>query len=412
MLAHYGIEALVTLYKFTFATIITFTPLSFIKYIIKKKFANGDVNILHLDDVKKGDTKGPKPYDIIVNDNRFFRALAKNVTLGFGESYMNGWFDCNDICEMATRFQRHNSLPLPDKIIHRLRNMVNHQTPGFLSAKVIDDHYDLGNELYINMLDSSMAYTCGYWKDANSLNEAQINKLDLIARKLKLEPGMKVLDLGCGFGSLCKHLAENYQVSCVGYTLAKEQVKYADSSLKDLPIEIRCEDYRNASKTGEKFDRVVSVGFFEAVGIHNFRTYFEVVDKCLIDNGISLLHTIVARDMMIPKAAEFGDKYLFPGGMVPHPQDLHTYSDGLLVVEDIQNFGAYYTPTLQAWHFNFKSSWSKLKDKYGPMQNGRFYRMWEWYLLWSAALFNSRSLMLYHVVYSKKGIMGGYESVR
>lgn len=412
MLAHYGIEALVGIYKLTIATIVTFTPLKIIEYIVKAKFAKGNINILSLEDVKKDSSIEPKPYDIVVNDKRFFRHFAKCATVGFGEGYMNGWFDCKDICGMATQFLRNNKVPITDLTVSKLRNTVNHQTTGFLSARVIDDHYDLGNDLYTNMLQSNMVYTCAYWKDAKNLEEAQINKLDLIARKLQLEPGMTVLDLGCGFGSLCKYFAEKYKVSCVGYTLAKEQVKYANSVLKDLPVEIRCEDYRNAAKTGEKFDRVVSVGFFEAIGVHNFRTYFEVVEKCMKDDGLSLLHTITARDQGIPKAGEFGEKYIFPGGMVPHPEDFQMYSEGLLVIEDIQNFGAYYTPTLQAWHTNFKTNWSKLEDSYGQRLNGRFYRMWEWYLLWSAALFNSRVLMLYQVVQSKKGIAGGYESVR
>jgi cyclopropane-fatty-acyl-phospholipid synthase len=279
------------------------------------------------------------------------------------------------------------------------------------SLEVAEIHYDLGNDLYTAMLGSTMNYTCAYWKkDTKTLDEAQINKMDLIARKLKLKPGMKVLDIGCGFGSMAKYLAENYKVSVVGYTISKEQIDFARKQCKGLNVEFFLEDYRNAVGV---FDRVYSIGIFEHVGVHNYREYFEVAHRCLTDDGIHLLHTIGLRDNRCPKTHEWVNTYIFPGGELPFPEDIFTYSSGLFMCEDLHNIGYSYSLTLQAWLKNFEAHWEEeLKPKYDGMVNGRFYRMWIIYLSFSIACFESRRLNLYQVVQSKRGLPGGYDSVR
>jgi cyclopropane-fatty-acyl-phospholipid synthase len=280
------------------------------------------------------------------------------------------------------------------------------------SLEVAEIHYDLGNDLYIAMLGSTMNYTCAYWKeDTKTLDEAQINKMDLIACKLKLKPGMTVLDIGCGFGTMAKYLCENYKVSVVGYTISKEQVTYAREQCKGLPdIEFILEDYRNAEGV---FDRVYSIGFFEHVGVHNYREYFEVVHRCLKDDGIHLLHTIGLRDNRHSKTHQWVNTYIFPGGELPYPEDIFTYSSGLFMCEDLHNIGYAYSLTLRAWLKNFEANWeNNLKPKYNTMVNGQFYRMWIIYLSYAIAAFETRRFNLYQVVQSKRGLQGGYVSVR
>lgn len=284
------------------------------------------------------------------------------------------------------------------------------QAMGKKSREVVELHYNLGSDLYENFLDKYMQYSCGYWKpDTKTLEEAQINKLDLIARKLKLKPGMTVLDLGSGFGGLAKYLAENYKVSVVGYNISEEMVAYAKKLCEGLPCEFRLDDYRNA--TG-KYDRVLSVGFFEHVGQENYREYFEVAERCLKDDGLLLTHTITCRDRDVPRTTPWIYKYIFPGGLLPYPDELFTSAEGLFMVEDTHNIGYSYAKTLNAWRDNFNRNWPELKSKYGELFHGKFFRLWNFYLASCGGFFTVRVTNLYQVVYSKKGVKGGYESVR
>jgi cyclopropane-fatty-acyl-phospholipid synthase len=275
-----------------------------------------------------------------------------------------------------------------------------------LSKRVAEEHYDLGNDLYAAFLDETMTYTCAYWKpDTRTLKDAQIAKLDLIARKLKLKPGLKVLEIGCGFGGAAKYMAENYGVSVVGYNISVEQVKIARERTKGLPIEIRVEDYRNAN---EKFDRIFSVGFFEAVGSHNFRAYFEVCDRCLKDDGIMLLHTITCSTTRMLRAGGWLNKYIFPGGELPFTYELVTEADPMFRVEDMHNMGDSYAKTLKVWNDNFNRAWPELKPKYDSYFGGKFKRCWNNYLQVCRACFDAGSVSLIQVVYTRDGVKGGY----
>jgi len=326
---------------------------------------------------------------------------------------MDGWWDA-DIRAVFNSMgsnipsSKYDILSILEEKIQLARNQQTREK----ATEVIDQHYDLGNELYINMLDKSMNYTCAYWKDVkdeDNLEQTQINKMDLIARKLKLKPGMKVLDIGCGFGSMAKYLAENYQVSVVGYTLSKQQMEFANKSTEGLSCEFRLEDYRNAH---EKFDRVYSIGFFEAVGRHNFREYFEVVHRCLADDGIHLLHSITLRDHSIFSCGDWIDKWIFPNGVLPYPDEYFTCSDGLFFVEDVQNLGPNYAKTLAVWHKRFNKNWPKIQDEFAPKFDGKFFRMWNYYLQYCAAAFDCRNLNIYQVVMTKKGLKEGYDAPR
>jgi cyclopropane-fatty-acyl-phospholipid synthase len=265
-------------------------------------------------------------------------------------------------------------------------------------------HYDLGNRLFEAMLDSRMNYTCGYWKNAKNLDEAQLHKLELTCQKLLLKPGMRMLDIGCGFGALAKYAAENYGVKVVGVTISKEQRDYAQQNCAGLPVEIRFQDYRDVN---EKFDRIASLGMFEHVGHLNYRTYMNVANKCLSDDGIFLLHTIGSKVSSVA-SDEWISKYIFPNGMLPSIPQIGNAAEGLFVMEDWHNFGADYDKTLMAWYANFNHHWDQLKSYYDE----RFYRMWKYYLLSCAGLFRARYTQLWQIVFTKQGILGGYQSPR
>ena len=274
--------------------------------------------------------------------------------------------------------------------------------------EVGEKHYDIGNDLYRAMLDKRMTYTCGYWKNAKTLDKAQEDKLDLVCKKINLKPGMKVLDIGCGWGSFAKFAAEKYKVKVVGITISKEQVKLGNEICKGLPVEIRFEDYRDLN---EKFDRIVSLGMFEHVGPKNYREYMEIVSRCLKDGGLFLLHTIGSAEI-IKALNAWIIKYIFPNGVVPSMENIVKSIDRLFVMEDWHNFGAYYDKTLMAWYSNFVKGWPKLHKEHSEKYDDRFYRMWTYYLLSCAGGFRARKIQLWQIVLSKNGVPGGYKSFR
>jgi cyclopropane-fatty-acyl-phospholipid synthase len=364
---------------------------------VKALFAKADVQI-----------NGTRPWDIQVHDERFYQRVLSDGTLGVGESYMDGWWDCEDMVEMSFRTQRaglENKLKRNWKFLLAIvqAKLFNLQTRKH-ARRDIKHHYDIGNDLYTLMLDKRMTYTCAYWKNANTLDKAQEAKLDLVCKKIGLKKGMRVLDIGCGFGSFAKYAAQKYGVSVVGITISNEQLKLARELCKGLPIEIRFQDYRDIN---EKFDRIVSIGMFEAVGYKNFREYMRVAHRCLKDDGLFLLHTI-GSNVTIKRATPWVDKYIFPGAVIPSIAQIGESIERLFVMEDWHNFGNYYATTTLAWWNNFNKAWPKLKDKYGE----RFYKMWKFYLLMGSGIAKAREVGLWQIVMSKKGIVGGYQSIR
>jgi len=340
---------------------------------------------------------GSAPHDIVVHDRRFYARVARDASLGLGESYMDGWWDCPAIDQMIARIHRaklaeavRGSWKLTAAALRaRLFNLQSRKR----AFEVGERHYDIGNDLYRAMLDARMVYTCAYWNGATTLEEAQEAKLDLVCRKLGLQPGMRVLELGCGWGSFAKFAAEKYGVSVTGYSVSKEQIALGRELCAGLPVNLRLDDYRNAAG---KFDRVVSIGIMEHVGPKNYRTYMEVADRCLAPGGMSFVHTIgccVSDALCDP----WTHKYIFPNGQVPSVAQLAKAMERLFVIDDVHNIGPHYDPTLMAWHARFTAAWSKLRAYYDE----RFYRMWTYYLLMSAAAFRARYLQLYQIVMTR-----------
>jgi cyclopropane-fatty-acyl-phospholipid synthase len=256
------------------------------------------------------------------------------------------------------------------------------------------------------MLDRRMQYTCGYWKGASTLDQAQEAKLHLICRKLQLQPGMTLLELGGGFGGLAHFAASEYGCQVVSYNISREQVLYGRDLCKGLPVRFEHHDYRQAARELNQFDRVVSVGLCEHIGHKNFRSFMQLAHDRLKDQGLFLLHTIGANESY-SYTDPWINKYIFPNGLVPSMAQLTTAWEGLWVAEDWHNFGPDYDKTLMAWWQNFEQAWPKLRLTLGD----RFYRMWKYYLMCSAGSFRARRLQLWQIVLSK-GDIPAYTPVR
>jgi cyclopropane-fatty-acyl-phospholipid synthase len=351
---------------------------------------------------------GSKPRDIQVNDRDFYSRVLSGGPLGLGEAYMDGLWDCAALDELIYQLLRadleHRIRPLKLLVPVIWAKLVNLQSPR-RAFRIGEQHYDIGNDLYQLMLDQRMAYTCGYWKDADNLDAAQEAKLDLICRKIGLQAGMRVLDMGCGWGSFAGFAAERYGVEVVGVTVSKEQIEYGRQRYRDLNVDLRFQDYREVN---ERFDRVVSIGMLEHVGPKNYRTFMRVVQRCLEDDGLHLLHTIGTNTRALA-VDPWTNKYIFPGGVLPVLQQLAVASEGIFVLEDLHNIGTHYDPTLMAWMANVDKHRKELENL-GYDQ--RFYRMWRYYLLGAAGSDRARRNQLWQIVYSKKGLDGGYASIR
>jgi cyclopropane-fatty-acyl-phospholipid synthase len=351
---------------------------------------------------------GNQPWDIQINNEQFYQRVLSDGSLGLGESYMDGWWDCENLDDFFCRIipsQPEDKIKKNWKLLfHILGAAIVNKGSKSRAFQIGERHYDIGNELYKNMLDRRMVYSCAYWKEAENLHDAQEAKLGLICRKLGIRPGDRILDIGCGWGSFAKYAAEEYGVEVVGITVSKEQAELGKESCKRLPIEIRLQDYRDVD---ERFDHVVSVGMFEHVGCKNYRTYMKAVHHCLKDEGLFLLHTIGNKQTGIANDLWF-ERYIFPNYFIPSKQQINAAIERLFVVEDWHDFGADYDATLIAWFKNFDASWDKLKERYGE----RFYRMWKYYLLSCAGAFRSRYMQVWQIVLSKNGVPGGYRSVR
>lgn len=358
-----------------------------LRYRIESLLGQADVSI-----------NGHRPWDIHVKNEQFFQRVMAQGSLGFGESYMDGWWEAESVDQLVSRLL---SARLDDKFksiilfLDALKAKILNCQSLKRAYQVGEKHYNIGNDLYQQMLDERMIYSCAYWSRAQTLDEAQENKLDLTCRKLHLEPGHKVLDIGCGWGGTARFMAERYGVEVVGITISTAQAELARENCRGLPIDIRVQDYRELS--GE-FDRIVSIGMFEHVGYKNYHTYFEKVAELLKGNGLFLLHTI-GGNTPAHRTDPWIDRYIFPNGMLPSAQQVSRSFEGLMVLEDWHSFGPDYDRTLMAWHKNFCDNWGKLQGSYSD----KFKRMWEYYLLACAGAFRARENQLWQIVLSKNG---------
>lgn len=354
-----------------------------VKERVQKIFSLADIRI-----------DGDREWDITVNNDHFYARLLRLGSLGLGESYMDGWWVCRALDQFFSRILEagiDEKAPWDWRSLVRyvIARSINRQTRS-RAKQVAEQHYDLGNELYQNMLDHRMVYTCARWAHASNLDEAQELKLDFVCRKLDLQPGMKLLDIGCGWGSLAKFAAENYGAKVLGITLSRQQMQLAQFLCEGLPIEIRLQDYRDVDGT---FDRIASLGMFEHVGYKNYRKFFEVAQRSLRPGGFFFLSTIGA-NRSAHTTDPWVDKYIFPNSHCPSAMQITAGIEGLFVLEDWENWAPDYHRTIMAWFHNFQKHWRSLRPRYDE----RFYRMWEYYLMLAAACFRSRKNQVWQIL--------------
>jgi cyclopropane-fatty-acyl-phospholipid synthase len=346
---------------------------------------------------------GDRPWDIQVHDRRFFSRVLASGTLGFGESYMDGWWDCDALDEMCCRAIRAG---LEKRFEFRLANvwalltavLANQQTLR-RSRKVGRVHYDLSNDFFEAMLDPNMQYSCALFAEGDDLAAAQLRKLDWICERLRLRPGLRLLDIGCGWGGLARHAARQYGCQVVGITISQEQFCYAQRWCRGLDVEIQLRDYREVT---ERFDRVVSVGMVEHVGYKNYRTYMRAAARSLDEDGLFLCQGI-CRNSSVVGGDPWIKRYIFPNSMLPSLARLTRAAEGVFIVEDVKNIGPNYDPTLLAWEENFRRAWPRFADRYGE----RFRRMWRFYLLSCAGAFRARTLQVFSILFSKESAAMG-----
>ena len=328
---------------------------------------------------------GSHPWDMHVSNNRLYSRVMRSGSLGLGESYVDGWWDCDALDQFFTRvlcadLDQNPLWGWQTVLEHLIAVGINQQTRS-RATRVARQHYDLGNELYECMLDRRMVYSCARWENATGLDEAQKAKLDFVCRKLRLQPGMTLLDIGCGWGGLVKYAAQTHGVKVVGITLSRQQMTLAQEVCKGLPVEIRLQDYRDIDET---FDRVASLGMFEHVGYKNYRTFFEAAHRSLRPGGFFFLSTIGCNSSTYV-TDPWIDKYIFPNSYLPSAALISKAMEGLFVLENWENWARDYDRTIMAWFQNFQQHWKNLEARYGP----RFYRMWKYYLMGTAASFRA-----------------------
>ena len=352
---------------------------------------------------------GNQPSDIQVFDDRFYQRVISQGTMGLGESYMDQWWDCPRLDEFVCKVLRAglDENFVTYKLVGMYLQAVLFNLQSISRAFIVGKkHYDLGNQLFELMLDKRMVYSSGYWKTASNLDEAQEAKLELTCQKLHLKPGMRILDIGCGWGGFCKYAAEKYGAQLVGISVSQNQLDFARKICQGLPIELRFQDYRKVD-TKEKFDRIVSIGQMEHVGYKNYYTFMKMFSQCLKEDGLLLVST-TGKSITGYIGDPWMEKYIFPNGLVPSITQLAEASEKFFVMEDWHNFGIYYDITLMAWYDNFNKNWDKIKGQF----DDRFYRQWKFYLLSCAGAFRARKMQNWQIVFSPTGVPGGYTSIR
>lgn len=349
---------------------------------------------------------GDNAWDIQVHNPDLFKRVIGQGSLGLGEAYMEGWWDAEQLDEffyrvLVARLQS-KVTTVRDKLFYLYAHLINRQT-GKKAFEVGEQHYDVGNDLYERMLDKRMMYSCGYWQDAKDLDQAQEHKLELICRKLKLEPGLKVLDIGCGWGGAARYMAENYDVEVVGISVSKEQIVLANELSEGLNVRYEFADYRDLD---EEFDRIYSIGMFEHVGYKNYDTFFQVAHRCLKDGGLFLLHTI-GFQYTSEKVDPWIERYIFPNSILPSAELIGKHSSSYFKLEDWHNFGPDYTKTLMAWDENACNAWPELVG-----YDEEFQRKWHYYLMVCAATFRACNNHLWQIVFTKGEKLEPYQAVR
>ncbi len=348
---------------------------------------------------------GSNPWDIKINYNYIvplYYRIIRYHSLGLGEAYMDKWWTCESPEDFYTKLLQSNK----EKELKNLRTFMAFLKSYFFnlqsgkgSHSVIEKHYNLPVKVYESFLDNYNQYTCGYFKNTEDANIAQIKKMDLICKKLQLKETDTLLDIGCGWGGFAKYAAETCHCNVVGITLSEEQAKYARNFTKGLPVEIIVKNYKELKTLGKgSFNKVSCIGMIEHVGYKNYRKFMKLVNYILSDNGIFLLHTISSPISNIDTDPFIG-KYIFPNSMIPSGHQILKSVDHLFDINDLHDFGSnHYEKTLMFWLDKFKKNFKSIESN---VFDKRFYRMFETYFAMSIASFRTEKNLLYQYVFSK-----------
>lgn len=386
------------------------------KYLSKIEI--GKLNVVYSCGTKRSyGNGGDLEVSLDIKNPSFFRRLALYGDIGFAESYMDGDFECEDLTKLIQlailnsskletnsedekRFSFYNALPWFNKIKHMLRK--NSKTK---SKKNISEHYDLSNEFFKLMLDETMMYSSAVFKnDDYSLHEAQKAKIDILAKKLNLKKGSKVLEIGSGWGAMATHLVKEYGCDVTTLTLSKEQKKICEDRFKEHNIEqsvdVLLKDYRDMEG---QFDAIIAVEMFEAVGREYFDIFFKKCESLLKRSGVLVMQIITMPDQRYKsycKGTDFIQKYIFPGGHLPSVGKILdvTTKETSLNLLNLEDYTEHYAKTLNIWHETFIQKSQEVKelgfDEY-------FMRMWKMYLCYCEAAFLTRNINLVQVVFTR-----------
>ena len=359
---------------------------------------NGELNTY-------GDGSG-EPIRIRTTNSFSELKFLMDPSVHFGESYMNGSLiveegrihDFLKLIFLNTNSDIDHWVMKLSKIVRKIQNKI--RTSNYISKSKhnVAHHYDLSDKLYELFLDPDRQYSCAYFNSPNdTLEQAQINKKELISKKLLLEEGQSVLDIGCGWGGMASHIYKKSNANVVGVTLSEEQIAYAKQRKIDEKldkVEYRLQDYRNVNET---YDRIVSVGMFEHVGTSHYQEFFNKVHDLLNDTGVALIHTI-GRLTEPTNNDPWIEKYIFPGGYIPAlSETMSRVEKSGLALTDVQVLRFHYAETLKRWRYNFYDNIDKVKELYDE----KFCRMWDFYLSSSQASFEEAGLVVFQLQLSK-----------
>ncbi len=337
---------------------------------------------------------------ITIKTPKALRAMLRNMSLGFGEAYMDGLIEIEGPLTGIVKLMAQNSHLFSKFGLTNVTQLAERNTRT-KQASQIERHYDIGNDFYKLWLDKSMTYTCGYYHaKTDSLENAQTQKIDHVLQKLQLSKGHTLLDIGSGWGGLLIKAAKDYGAIGHGVTLSKEQYDFSVTAAQKAQVSDKVTfeycNYQDLLKRDMRFDRIVSVGMFEAVGRNNLHTYYKVIKKLLVPGGVSVLHTITQEREI--RVDPWIDKYIFPGGYAPSYReiikDFPAYNFRLV---DYENLRMHYVLTLREWLRRFETN----KDAVIKMYDERFYRMWRLYLSNSISSFEYWDLSLSQIVFTK-----------
>lgn len=344
---------------------------------------------------------------LIVKNRGFYRRVMREGSLGFGESYMDGWWETDDLAAVINVIVLNdlgNMIPRSLRVALHVLKDVRRRVKSSAKSN-IQSHYDVGNDFYELFLDENMGYTCGYQLSPDdTIEQMQDQKHELVCRKLQLKPGERIIDLGCGFGGMLRYAAKHYGMTGVGYTLSEGQVEWGNRKIKEEglgdKIRVELKDYRDAQ--GE-YDKLVSIGMAEHAwdNANGYGTFFGKIQSLIPVGGIGLVHTIGSTDKSGMPADPWITKYIFPGGRIPRLQELMLAANNAdITVGHVENLKPHYAETLRHWDEKCSANEEKIRAL-GPQYDDVFLRMWHFYLRGCEGLFRHGKLQLYQMLFCK-----------